>query len=380
LKFVILILSIFIILSGCVEESKVNRLSEPFNQSTELVNQSADTMKKNSANLSSTALSRKENIPEIEVTSFSSIYMHDNSETGYNIIERYYAVYGLSIKNNGSKNLDFKLNKLKVHDGSIVNATIEPEYQLSSNLEILSDLKKETKIEDTTLFPEQTISGSVVFQVNLLYNKSFLLMYNETPVPSNSFEKGIEALKTAEDYNYSVIFGIPPYNNINHDSFEPNLKEGPYIWANCVNRSIFEIYNKAAFEAVAKSQRGNTPPTTIVYALKVIPERNITSILTRNIKSNPENKLIVFDHTGEELINTSISTTIDKIAILKNQTYELHSGENMDIPEMNLSNATIVKISFMNDYNGCISLINQDVILDKELNMTAVRKSRLYMQ
>ena len=62
-----------------------------------------------------------------------------------------------------------------------------------------------------TLFPGQTINGSVIFQVNSLYNESFLLMYNETPISSASFEKSIEALRTAEYYNYSIVFGIPPY-------------------------------------------------------------------------------------------------------------------------------------------------------------------------
>ncbi len=35
---------------------------------------------------------------------------------GYNLTEKYYAVYDLSIKNNGSNNLDFKLNELHVRD------------------------------------------------------------------------------------------------------------------------------------------------------------------------------------------------------------------------------------------------------------------------
>jgi len=96
----------------------------------------------------------------------------------------------------------------------------------------------------------------------------------------------------------------------------------------------------------------NIPLTEIVYALKVISERNITSILERNITLFPPvNHFIVVDYTGEELINKSINPFIlDKIVILKNQTYELHSGENMNIPQMNFSNATIVKISYQNVY------------------------------
>ena len=66
----IFILTICIIFSGCVEESNVTQSNEsayqgPGNTTPE--------------NLSSTTLSsEEENIPEIEVTSFSSIYMHDN--------------------------------------------------------------------------------------------------------------------------------------------------------------------------------------------------------------------------------------------------------------------------------------------------------------
>ncbi len=115
----------------------------------------------------------------------------------------------------------------------------------SSFIEVLSDLEKETKLEDTTLSPGQTINGSVVFQVNSLYNKSFLLMYNETPITSASFEKSIEALSTAERYNYSIIFGIPPYNYGFNDSFEYSEPNG---FSNWVNRSIFEVFNKADTE------------------------------------------------------------------------------------------------------------------------------------
>ena len=79
---------------------------------------------------------------------------------------------------------------------------------------------------------------------------------------------------------------------------------------------------------MAKSSIEAIPPTDIVYALKVIPERNITMLpvvktrFSQNkriiVKQNPV--FIVVDDTGMELINTS---RIDKIAIQKNQTYEL---------------------------------------------------------
>src|SRR5665811_1860792 len=66
------ILTICIIFSGCVEENNVT-------QSNESVYRGAVNI--TPENLSSTTLSsEEENIPEIEVTSFSSIYTHSNSE------------------------------------------------------------------------------------------------------------------------------------------------------------------------------------------------------------------------------------------------------------------------------------------------------------
>ncbi len=474
MRIIIFILTIFIIFSGCVEESKVTHSNESVHQG--LVNTTPE-------NLSSTVLSSKgesiPNIPEIEITSFSSIYMHDNNEKvyeyeylfswdnvpgnesyklseylrndqdisleglaqivksndnktisvifssgysaelrlgdnksnvliirpdlpdvelkvkevngklfiykvnevdGYNITERYYAAYGLSIKNNGSKDLDFKLNELHVRDGDhIFNTTIEPIYRDSLS-EVLSDLEKETKLEDTTLSPGQTINGSVVFQVNSLYNKTFLLMYNETPITSASFKKSIEALSTAERYNYSVIFGRPPYSiYLDHDSFELNLVEYPYIWANWVNRSIFEVFNKADIESFNKdvSLYMRDPSdfihgTELVYALRVIPERNIT-VKTHFVKKNgldvSGSPFKVVDDSGEELINSSRT---DKIGILMNQTYELRSADNMDISQMNLSNVTIVRIFFKSGVNlDRLSSVNQNVIVDKEQNIVA---------
>jgi hypothetical protein len=88
--------------------------------------------------------------------------------------------------------LDFKLNELRMREGDhIFNTTTLDPYGFydRSHLEVLSNLKEENKIESMTLSPGRTINGSVVFQVNSLYNESFLLMYNKTPISSASFEK-----------------------------------------------------------------------------------------------------------------------------------------------------------------------------------------------
>ena len=51
--------------------------------------------------------------------------------------------------------------------------------------------------------------------------------------------------------------------------------------------------------------------------------------------------------------------------------------ENIDIPQMNFSNATIVKISYLNVYGWPIAdrmpIIDQDLILDDKMNIVAAR-------
>lgn len=472
MRILLLILTIFIIFSGCVEENNLTQSNESAYQGS--VNITPE-------NLSSTVLSsEEENIPEIEVTSFSSIYMHDNSENvlsylfswdnvpgnesnnlseylmndlgidwvsdaqiiktddnntilvftpdnslelkladdkntvlitpndiqlkvkeengklciyrvkeyngvgdptesklGYNLNERYYAVYDLSIKNNGSNDLDFKLNELHVRDGNrTFNATKLDPYGFyeRSRLEVLSNLKEENKIESMTLSLGQTINGSVVFQVNSLYNESFLLMYKEIPVSSASFEKSIEALKVAERFNYSTVFGIPPYSE---DTSDLN-SEGAPLFCSWVNRSVFEFFNKADSENVMKPSP-YTPDgiswTKIVYALEVKPERNMTTLPVKNSDSYTYSFLLV-DDAGEELVNTP---QIEKIAFLRNGIYKHYSRNYQDFPQMNLTNHTFVRTSFERTYgtpmNVCFSINNQNIILDDDLNTILVRYS-----
>ncbi|MCE8423586.1 MAG: hypothetical protein J5U17_02260 [Candidatus Methanoperedens sp.] len=90
----------------------------------------------------------------------------------------------------------------------------------------MQDLERETKLQDTTLLPDQSLNGTAVFHVNSLYNKSFFLMYNITSVTSASFEKSIEALWKTEHFNYMVALGVPPYSNCHerngmNGSYEP---------------------------------------------------------------------------------------------------------------------------------------------------------------
>lgn len=472
LRRLIFILTICIIFSGCVEENNVNQSNKSAYQGS--VNVAPE-------NPSSTTLSSKEeNLPEIEVTSFSSIYMHDNSENllsylfswnnvpgnesqslisyfmndleidwvsnaqiiktddnnairvftpsnslelklagdkntiliipediqlkvkeengklciyrvkeyngggdptetrlGYNLNERYYAVYDLSIKNNGSNDLDFKLNELHVRDGDrTFNTTNLDPYGFyeRSHLEVLSSLKEENKIENTTLSPGQTINGSVVFQVNSLYNESFILMYDETPVSSASLEKSIEALRAAERFNYSTAFGIPPYSE---DIYDLN-SEGAPLFCRWVNRGVFEFFNKADSENMMRSSPSSLNGirwTKIVYALEVKPEINVIELPVKNSDSYTYS-LLVIDDAGEELINTP---EIEKTAFLRNGAYKHYSRNYQDFPRMNLTSHTFVRTSFERTYGThmdvCVSINNQNLILDENLNAILVRYS-----
>ncbi len=200
----VIILLLSVLFSGCIGEKNIAPAHDSVQK--EIVNGSSQNL---------TQSSKEENIPEISIASFVSIYLHDNldnkDQATYNILEKYYAAYNLSIKNNGSTTLDFRLNDLRLHDGDRINTTALVPYGI---LDVLRDLEKENKLQDTTLLPGQTLNGTVAFRVNSLYNKSFLLMYNTTPVTSASFEKSLEALWKAEHFNYSVALGVPPYSNV----------------------------------------------------------------------------------------------------------------------------------------------------------------------
>lgn len=367
---VIILVLLSVLLSGCTGEKKTDQAPESLQK---------EAMNASSPNL--TRSSKEENKPEISIASFSSIYMHDNfgnkNQPSYNISERYYAAYNLTIKNNGSDPLYFKLNDLRLYDGNpTFNTTALPPYG-SSLLEVLEDLEKENKLQDTTLLPGRTLNGTVAFRVNSLYNKLFSLMYNATRVTSESFEKSIDILTTAESFNYSVALGVPPYSNEMErggmtGSYEPDFDHHDY-WANWMNRSIFETYQKVDVERMRKSPPDNIFLTKMVYALKVIPEKNITMfpVTTREFSSN----LLVIDDTGKEMINTS---EIAGVAVLSNRTYTLFKPRwKLIMPRMNFSNVSVVQMSFEGTYGEPmgerLSFVNQDIILDDKLNIIVVR-------
>ena len=364
-KIVILLLIVttMVTFSGCVEEMEFS--PEP------------ESLHNNTTNISVVNLPmppKIENGLEIHIVSFSSLYMRDNRdeesrEWTYNISEWYYAAYNLSITNNGSDAIDFKANDLHLRAGDqLFNTTTRKLYN-SSLLEVLEDLGNENRIEGTTLSlsPGQTVYGSVVFCVDSLYDQSFLLMYGATPVTSASFKESFEALEAAERFDYSPVFGIPPYSSPRDtDLYEPDQGMHPFIWANWVNKSVFEFYKTADFEGVQNALPDNIPLTEIRYAIKVMPERNITVV--------SGNRLLVIDDFGAELTNKSRSSGI---MILQNRTYEIQPEWAIDIPQMNIPDATIVQISFEGTCGWGmamrLSYTNQDIILDDELDMMLAR-------
>lgn len=370
----VLVAMILVNFSGCIKEKKVTQIPESHEDAV-------------IAATNQTPPSEKENEPEITITAFSSVYMRDNFDKKdrnvftYNLSERYYAVYNLSIKNNGLNAVDFKLNDLHLRAGNEMFNTATLESYDPSMLEVLSDLEKESKIEDMTLYPNQTLSGDAVFRVDSLYNKSFVLIYDTKPITSPSFEKSLEALKKAENFNYSTALGMPPYSDCNERGgmtgyYEPKFDNNCDTWANWVNRSIFDVYQKSDKERMLKSPPNDIPLTEIIYALKVIPEKNLTMfpVTTRFLYYS---QFLVIDDSGREITNKSQN---DGIAVLSNQTYTFQPWWKLNIPGMNFTNGTVVQMSFGGFFGWPLAtrftLNNQDIILDDKLNIIVVRNSR----
>ncbi len=204
-------------------------------------------------------------------------------------------------------------------------------------------------------------------------------MYDAKPVTSESFEESIEALRIAEQFNYLVALGIPPYSTFSQrgkmtGSYEPDFGDCCNAWANWVNRSIFEVFKKSDVERTLKSPSDFIPVTKMVYALKIMPEKNITMF---PVTTRSTNHLLVINDAGNEIINTSsVQHRTNSIAFLSNQTY-IRPGWIGNIPQMNFSNAYVVQISFEGTYGWPMSsrssFNNQDVILDDRLNINVAR-------
>jgi len=297
---VILLLLLSVLFSGCTDNNRIDPV--------QLHNNTVDVTSTKSAlpyqevnktevslNLSSgrtTILLDDENEIEIELISLSNIYTRDNRNmNGHNISEQYYAVYDLSIKNNNSKAFDLRSHEFNLHSGGRIfkQTTIASKPFDMVGSSYISGI--ENKMNDTTLLPGQAINGSVIFAVNSPPDRSFLLMYNMTPVDLKSFGKSLDAIKAAELFNYSIALGIPPYYA---DIFEPPYIKNTYdppeaeyysgknlsyplIWPNWVNRSILEFYYELDSSELGHFRNSSDLPViSSVHRSMVIPEKNIT--------------------------------------------------------------------------------------------------------
>lgn len=368
-----------LVLSGCIEDKQVTQSPESLLTENVEVMQSprATSTFKSTDNYSypDPALLKEKKLPEINLESFSSGYVRINtkklkyiwSSPGLNLTEKYYAAYNLTVKNNYNSTLDFKLDDLQLATGEEkFNATTIYTEGVFPELNLIK--------ENATILPGQTINGSVVFQVNSSDSKSFLLLYNSTPLILQSFQKSIEAQTTAELFNYSLAFGLPQFNvdyigDVNLDDLEPDVlyyKPYPMIWPNWINRSTIEFYKKLDSENLENEYFGgrkrDLPFTSIQYAITVIPERNITLL--------PGDSFVIKDEGGAEIINESMGYRDTGVAIRNNQMYELYLK---DIPQMNFTNATVVQMSLYNYYGwglcARMTMDDQFLIIDGNQNI-----------
>jgi len=395
-----------ILISGCIDGEKTNSKTSTSSQSSMNA-----TSKETSAvpDLSQPELMSGEF--DINITSYYFVYLRDNEVISkkskypiqtFDLVEKNYVIYHLSIKNNDTNALNFSINKLQLHTGNQVFTPEDPGTIIKSREWVFSEIENEIRLNDTHMLPHQTLEGIVIFQVDnytTLFNRSFSLRYNTTPIPSTSYEKSLEALTVAEQFDYSITFDIPPYYNWRDNSYDPPEPEVSYVWtiwgrdyvlytdygnsnvwANWVNRTVFESYKKYDEMSLPKQKPGNIPYADIAYAVKVIPEQDLTVTNQYHIISEKKYKgtqLSVVDDTGEELFNKSIDSSRDDyagLAILDNQTYRLFS-ENMS--QMLIPHATIVHFSFYSTYgwpmSARLTFNNQDIILDEEYNIILAR-------
>ena len=412
-----------ILISGCIDGEKTNSktstipqlsMNETSNETSASPSISIPSPLDNYSSASVPDLSQPELMPgefDINITSYYFVYLRDNEVISkkskypiqtFDLVEKNYVIYHLSIKNNDTNPLNFSINKLQLHTGNQVFTPADPGTIIKSREWVFSEIENEIRLNDTHMLPHQTLEGIVIFQVDnytTLFDRSFSLRYNTTPIPSTSYEKSLEALSVAEQFDYSITFDIPPYYNWRDNSYDPPEPEVSYVWtiwgrdyvlytdygnsnvwANWVNRTVFESYKKHDEMSFPKQKPGNIPFAKIAYAVKVIPEQDLTVTNQYHIISEKKYKgtqLSVVDDTGEELFNKSIDSSRDDYAglvILDNQTYRPIS-ENM--PQMLIPNATIVHFSFYSKYgwpmSARLTFNNQDIILDEEYNIILAR-------
>jgi hypothetical protein len=173
------------------------------------------------------------------------IILYDRRSTlSYNSTDKYYAVYNLSITNNGLKTFNFTIYDMHLRIGDqIFNTTPVELSEVYPPLNLMA--------ESATISPGQNLTGCIIFQINSSYDKSFQLIYNSKPVISESFERSVDALTISENFNYSTVFDTPQFDvdydkNVDMDDLEPDdlypaAGHYPLVWPNWVDRSTVEF-------------------------------------------------------------------------------------------------------------------------------------------
>lgn len=396
----------FILISGCIDEEKTNSKTSTSSELSIIKTSAPISISSPPDNNSSAPLlkiSQPEMIPgefEFNITSYYFVYLRGNyaiyeniTTPTFDLVEKNYVIYQLSIKNNNSYPLNFIINKLKLHAGDQIFTPANPDtfpqhMPCLSCIWGFSEIENENTLNDSHLLPHQTLEGIVIFQVDnytTLFDRSFSLKYNTTPIPSTSYEKSLEALTVAEQFDYSIAFDMPPYD-IHTGTYSYNLPDDPgdpYVWPNWVSRTVFESYKKYDEMSLPKQKPENIPYVEIAYAVKVIPEQDLTiyqntsgSYYWEGGEKYTRTQMYVVDDIGEEQFNKSIDPRDDYIglAILDNKTYRTFSG---NMPQMFIPQATIVQFSFSSMYGWPMGMRmtfnNQDIILDEQHNITLAR-------
>ena len=150
-----------------------------------------------------------------------------------------------------------------------------------------------------------------------------------------------------------------------------------------MNRTVFESYKKYDEMSLPKQKPEEIPRIAIAYAVKVIPEQDLTVFQNTSGpyhwdsgEKYTRTQMYVVGDTGKELFNKSIDPQDYNIglAILDNQTYRTFSG---NIPTMLIPHGTIVHFSFNSNYGWWaamrLTFNNQDIILDEQHNITLAR-------
>jgi len=369
-KTLLVLIIASLIVSGCVEEQETAPTSTP------------------TPTPALPEISQAEMIPgefDININSYYFVYLRDNkviqenkTTPTFDLVEKNYVIYHLSIKNNVTNTLNFSINKLQLHANDQVFTPADPGtlhgYPETKWVSVPLEIEKENRLNDTLVLPDQTMKGIVIFKVDnytTLFDRYFSLKYNTTPISSTSFEKSLEALTIAEQFDYSIAFNMPPYDSDMWEEYSYHPPEPGYsfVWANWVNKTVFESYKKHDEMSLPEEKSRSIPYAEIAYAVKVIPEQDLRVLYKGT-------QLYVVDDIGKELFNKSIDPLKDSIglAILDKQTYR-HFSENM--PQMLIPNATIVHISFYSTYGWPMGMRltfnNQDIILDEQHNITLAR-------